>query len=189
MAVSTSMQKTVYYMGEMEYDKKWLSDTVIEADIQNDDAEKLILLSAVKQAFDSQVYIGPRCENTGCVTKGRCPVNRRLGIIILGKKSTMETMETMETTEKGWYSIMIHAYKTGDGEETVFDELIDPADNQLQIELNAWKGSQNRLKGYFAEVKDAQLIAGVKDIMKKAQALDCTADVMAFKSEDYCVQS
>ena len=187
MAVSVPIQKNVYYMGEMEYDKKWLSDKVIEADIQDNDAEKLILLASVKQAFDSQVYIGPRCNDTGCVTKGKCPVNRRLSIIMLGKSN-------METEEKGWRSIMIHAYKTGDLEEAVFDKLIGPTGNPIKIELNAWgvvKGSgdqsvpQNMLKGYFAEVEHADQIEGVKDIMKQARAPDCKADVMALQSDDY----
>ena len=187
MAVSTQIQKNVYYLGEMEYSKKWLLDTVIEADLQDKDAEKLILLSSVKKAFDSQVYIGPRCNDTGCVTKGKCPVNRRLSIIMLGKSS-------METNEKGWRSILIHAYKTGELEEAVFDELIGPTGDPIKIELNAWgvvKGSgdqsvpQNMLKGYFAEVEAAEQITTMKDIMKKALEADCQADVMALQSEDY----
>ena len=187
MAVSVPIQKNVYYLGEMDYSKKWVLDKVIEADIQDNDAEKLILLASVKQAFDSQVYIGSRCNDTGCVTKGKCPVNRRLSIIMLGKSN-------METEEKGWRSIMIHAYKTGDLEEAVFDKLIEPTGSPIKIELNVWgvvKGSgdqsvpQNMLKGYFAEVEHADQIEGVKDIMKQARAPDCKADVMALQSEDY----
>ena len=187
MAVSVPIQKNFYYMGEIEYDKKWLSNAVIEADIQDDDAEKMMLLSAVKQAFDSQVYIGPRCDDTGCVTKGKCPVNRRFIIILLGRKN-------MEREEKGWYSIMIHAYKTGDLEEAVFDKLIGPTGNPMKIELNAGgvvKGSRdqsvphNMLEGFFAEMEDAQQLEGLKDIMKQARAPGCKADVIVLQSEDY----
>ena len=190
MSASVPIQKNVYYLGEMEYSKKWVLDKVIEADLQDNDAEKMILLAFVKQAFDSQIYIGPRCNDTGCVTEGKCPRNRKLSIIMLGRSS-------METEEKGWRSIMIHAYKTGDDlEEAVFDKHIAPSDNPIKIEFNAWgvvKGSedqsvpqmQNMLKGEFAEVEDAEQITTMKDIMKKALAADCQADVMALQSEDY----
>ena len=171
-------------MGEMEYSKKWVSDKLIEANLQDNDTE-MILLMFVKQAFDSQIYIGPRCNDTeGCFTEGKCPLNRKLSIIILGKSS-------METEEKGWRSIMIHAYKTGDVEEAVFDKHID---NPIKIELNAWgvvKGSgdqsvpQNMLKGYFAEVENVEQITTMKEIMKKALAADCQADVMALQTEGY----
>ena len=131
MPVSVPIQKNVYYLGEMEYSKKWVLDKVIEANLQDNDAEKMILLAFVKQAFDSQIYIGPRCNDTGCPIEGKCPLNRKLSIIMLGRSC-------METEENGWRSIMIHAYKTGDDlEEAVFDKLIAPSGNPIKIELNA----------------------------------------------------
>ena len=185
MPILAAPQKnTVYYLGEVEYLKKWLLDQELGDD---DDDKKMRVLAMIKQVFDSQVYKGPRCDNSACVTKGKCPCNRQLNIVLVERAS-------MTTEEKGWRSIMIHAYKTGDLEEAVFDKLIGPTGNPIKIELNAWgvvKGSgdqsvpQNMLKGYFAEVEAAEQITTMKDIMKKALEANCQADVMALQSEDY----
>ena len=189
MAVSVPIQKNVYYLGEMEYNKKWVLDTAKENNIQGKDVEKMMLLSLVKQAFDSQIYIGPRCnsEDTACVTKGKCPVNKKLSIILMGRSD-------METEEKGWRSIIIHAYKTGDLEEAVFDKHIAASGNPIKIKFNleaVVKGSedqsaqQDMLKGEFIEVEDAAMITDMKDLMKTALTDACKADVMALQSEDY----
>ena len=186
MPISAAIQKNVYYLGEIEYKKKWLLDHIIE---DNDD-KKMILLSLVKQVFDSQVYKGPRCNYTDCATKGKCPCNRKLSIIMVERSS-------MATEEKGFRSIMIHAYKTGDDlEEAVFEKHIAPSGNPIKIEFNAlgvMKGSEdqsvpqmeNMVEGGFAEVEHAENITEMKEIMKKALADECQADVIALQSEGY----
>ena len=183
MPVKAAIQKNVYYLGEIEYSKKWVLDHIME---DNDD-KKMILLSMVKQVFDSQVYKGPRCNDTDCATKGKCPRNRALNIILV-KRTAMETEET------AFRSIMIHAYKTGDDlEEAVFEKHIAPSGNPFKIEFNALgviggqssTQMQNMVKGGFAEVELAEDITEMKEIMKKALEDDCQADVMALQSEGY----
>ena len=176
--------QNVYYQGEIEYSKKWVLDHIIE---DNDD-KKMILLSLVKQVFDSQVYKGPRCNDADCATKGKCPRNRKLNIIMV-KQTGMETEET------AFRSIMIHAYKTGDDlEEAVFEKHIASSGNPIKIEFNALGAMtedqsapqmQNMVKGGFAEVELAENITEMKEIMKKALVDDCQADVIALQSEGY----
>ena len=186
LAAATIQKNSVYYLGEIEYSKKWLLDQVLE---DNDDNKKMILVSMVKQVFDSQVYKGPRCNHTDCATEGKCPSNRHLSIIMVERSS-------MATEEIGWRSIMIHAYKTGDLEEAVFDTLKAPSGNPIKIEFNALgvlKESenqsepqmQNMVKGGFAELEDAEQIAEMKDLMKKALTDECQADVMVLQTEGY----
>ena len=187
MPVAVASQKnTVYYLGEIEYLKKWLLDQELE---DNDDKKKMILLGMIKQVFDSQVYIGPRCNETACTTKGKCALNRQLSIILVERSS-------MTTEEKGWRSIMIHAYKKGDLEEAVFETHKALSGNPIKIEFNAvgvLKESegqsgpqmQSMVKGGFAELEDAEQIAEMKDLMKKALTDECQADVMALQTEGY----
>ena len=150
----------------------------------------MILLGMIKQVFDAQVYSGPRCNNTACTTKGKCALNRHLNIILVERAS-------MTTEEKGWRSIMIHAYKKGDDlEEAVFETQKAPSGNPIKIEFNALgvlkeaegqRGPQmqNMVKGGFAELEDAEQIAEMKDLMKKALTDECQADVMALQTEGY----
>ncbi len=183
--LATPQKNTVYYLGEVEYSKKWLLDQVLE---ENDD-KKMILLSMIKQVFDSQVYKGPRCNDTACATKGKCPSNRHLNIILVERSS-------MTTEEKGWRSVMIHAYKTGDLKEAVFETHKAPSGNPIKIEFNALgvlkesEGQtgpqlQNMMKGGFAELEDAEMITDMKEIMKKALTDECQADVIALQTEGY----
>ena len=186
MPVVAALQKnSVYYLGEVEYSKKWLFDQVVE----DDDDKKMILLSMVKQVFDSQVYKGPRCNDTACATKGKCPSNRHLSIILVERSS-------MTTEEKGWRSVMIHAYKTGDLEEAVFETHKAPSGNPIKIEFKALgvlkesEGQtgpqlQNMMKGGFAELEDAEMITEMKELMKKALTDECQADVIALQTEGY----
>ena len=183
MPVREESQKNVYYLGEVECCKKWVLDHMAE---DNDD-KKMILLSLVKQVFDSQVYKGPRCNADDCATKGKCPRNRALNIILV-KRTAKETEETV------FRSIMIHAYKTGDDlEEAVFEKHIARSGNPFKIEFNALGVAggqsstqlQNMVKGEFAEVEDAEQISEMKEIMKKALEDDCPAEVMALQSEGY----
>ena len=150
----------------------------------------MILLGMIKQVFDAQVYIGPRCNETACTTKGKCALNRHLNIILVERSS-------MTTEEKGWRSIMIHAYKTGDDlEEAVFETHKAPSGNPIKIEFSALgvlkepvgqsgPQMQNMVKGGFAELEDAEQIAEMKDLMKKALTDECQADVMALQTEGY----
>ena len=150
--------------------------------------KKMILLSVVKQVFDSQVYKGTRCNEANCSTKGKCPRNRKLNIILVRRKG-------METEEMAFRSVMIHAYKTGDDlEEAVFEKHTAASGNPIKIEFNALgvlTGGQsalqiqNMLKGGFAEMELAEDITEMKEIMKKALADDCQADVIALQSEGY----
>ena len=151
--------------------------------------KKMILLGMIQQVFDSQVYKGPRCNETACTTKGKCPSNRQLNIILVERSS-------MTTEEKGWCSIMIHAYKTGDLEEAVFETHKALSGNPIKIEFNAvgvlkeaegqsGPQMQSMVKGGFAELEDAEQIAEMKDLMKKALTDECQADVMALQTEGY----
>ena len=187
MPVALASQKnTVYYLGEIEYLKKWLVDQVLE---DNDDAKRMILLGMIKQVFDQQVYIGPRCNEATCTTKGKCALNRHLNIILIERSS-------LTTEEKGWRSIMIHAYKKGDLEEAVFETRKAPSGNPIKIEFNAvgvlkepagqsGPQMQNMVKGGLTELEDAEQIAEMKDLMKKALTDECQADVMALQTEGY----
>lgn len=181
-----SKKNTVYYLGEIEYVKKWLVDEALE---DNHDKKSMILLGMIKQFFDAQVYIGPRCEKTACTTKGKCALNRHLNIVLVERS-------TMTTEEKGWRSIMIHAYKKGDLEEAVFETRKASSGNPIKLEFNAMgvlKESQGQsppqiqhmVKGGFAELEDAAQIAEMKDLMKKALTDECQADVIALQTEGY----
>ena len=187
MPVAIASQKNiVYYLGEIEYLKKWLLDQAVE---DNEDKKKMIVLGMIKQVFDSQVYNGPRCNDTACSTKGKCAVHRHLNIVLVERAS-------MTTAEKGWYSIMIHAYKKGDLEEAVFETRKALSGNPIKIEFNAVgvlkeaEGQtgplmQNMVKGGFAELEDAEDIAEMRCLMKKALTDECQADVMAIQTEGY----
>ena len=182
----TPIQTNVYYLGMIVYSKKWLLEQVIE----DSDDKRMILLSIIKQVFDSQVYKGPRCDATDCATKGKCPRNRKLSIMLLERAS-------MATAEKEFASIMLHAYKTGDDlEEAVFTKHIAPSGNPIKIEFSAvgvLKESgdqsgvqmQNMLKGEFSELEDAVMIAEMKDLMKKAVTDECQANVIVLRTEGY----
>ena len=173
MSAATVIKKNVYYMGEMTYDKKWLSAQVIS---KNEDMKKMVLLSIVKQVFDSKVYKGPRCGETGCVTKGKCPANRKL-FIILGEKSVTSM------GGKGYCVIMIHAYKTGDElKEDVFNPLKSLAGNPIKIEFSS---EEEDVEGGFAEVEDVNQIAEMKELMKQALTDESKAEVMALQSDGY----
>ena len=91
---------------------------------------------------------------------------------------------------------MIHAYKTGDLEEAVFETHKAPSGNPIKIEFSALgvltgpvgqnrPQMQNLVKGGFAELEDAEQIAEMKDLMKKALTDECQADVMALQTEGY----
>ena len=180
-----SQKNTVYYLGEIEFLKKWLLDEAFD----NDDKKKMTVLGMIKQVFDSQVYIGPRCNETACTTKGKCALNRHMSIILVERSS-------MTTEEKGWYSIMIHAYKKGDLEEAVFETRKALSGNPIKVEFNALgvlkeptgqsgPQMQNMVKGGLTELEDAEQIAEMKDLMKKALTDECQADVMALQTEGY----
>ena len=185
MPVAIAMKNNVYYLGHVKYNKKWLLDQVIS----NEDEKKQVLLSIVKQVFDSKVYKGPRCGETGCVTKGKCPLNRKFRI-------TMVRRTAMETEEKGWRSVMIHAYKTGEVEETVFESYIAASGNPLKMEFSAvgvLKPEENQsvpnmekmVEGEIAEIEENDDISQMRAIMEKAVRPDCTADVITMHSEGY----
>ena len=91
---------------------------------------------------------------------------------------------------------MIHAYKTGDLEEAVFETHKAPSGNPIKIEFNALgvlkesEGQtgpqvQNMMKGGFAELEDAEMITEMKELMKKALTDECQADVIALQTEGY----
>ena len=177
MPVAPASQKNSgYYLGKVEYSRKWLLDQLVE---DNDD-KKTMLLITIKQVFDAQVYKGPRCNDTACTTKGKCPRNRHLNIVLA--EGVFGT-----TGEKGWCSVMIHAYKKGDLEEAVFETHKTPSGKPVIIDFNIWgqNGSEKMVKGWFAEVEDAAMMTEMKDLMKKALTDACDADVISLQTEGY----
>ena len=184
MPVAIAMKNNVYYLGHVEYNKKWLLDQVIP----DENEKKHVLLKIVQQVLDSKVYKGPRCGETGCVTKGKCPLNRKFRI-------TMVRRTALETEEKGWRSVMIHAYKTGEVEEAVFESHIAPSGNPMKMEFSAMgvlkeenqivPNMQKMVEGEIAEVEENYDISQMRVIMEKAVLPDCPADVITMQSEGY----
>ena len=185
MPVAIASKNNVYYLGHVEYNKKLLLDQVIPNENEH------MLLSIMKQVFDTKVYKGPRCGATGCVTTGKCPLNRKFRI-------TMVRRAVMETEEKGWRSVMIHAYKTGEVEEAVFESYIAPSGNPIKIEFSAVgvlkaeedqivtpPNMQKMLEGDIAEVEENDDISKMRVLMEKAMQPGCTVDVITMQSEGY----
>ena len=66
----------------------------------------MALLSAVKEIFDSKVYMGTRCDGESCEGK-KCPKEREVNIVLLRESATEEMIT---------YGIMLHAYQNSEAD-------------------------------------------------------------------------
>ena len=110
-------------LGEITYKKKWPTEKMSEDD------RKHVLLTCVKEVFDSQVYSGARCNNESCQSK-KCPEHRAINIVMVRHPG----QETTTTTTR---SIMIHAYQTGPEGEGVFQRLMSLQGDPIKLLINA----------------------------------------------------
>ena len=115
--------KEVVYLGEITYKKKWLGEGMSEDD------RKSMVLTTVKEVFDSQIYCGATCNGENCQGK-KCPKDRAINIVMV-RHMGQETVETMTR------SIMIHAYQTGSEGEGVFRRLFSSQGQPIKLLINA----------------------------------------------------
>ena len=169
--------KEVIYLGELKYKKKWLGDSISEDD------RKMAVLSTVKEAFDSQVYCGVRCNGETCEGK-KCPKYRAISIVMIRHRGE----DTEETITR---SIMIHAYQTGPEGEGVFRRLFSAQGEPIRLILHAhdYNEETKQLKldceGFFAQVMNHEQRQDIRRLMKMAVRDESPADAMALYSEDY----
>ena len=169
--------KEVVYLGEITYKKKWPTEKMSEDD------RKHVLLTCVKEVFDSQVYSGARCNNESCQSK-KCPEHRAINIVMVRHPG----QETTTTTTR---SIMIHAYQTGPEGEGVFQRLMLSQGDPIKLLINAHtydeetKQLKRDCQGHIAQVTHEENLKETKKLMKMALREESQADVIALQSEGY----
>ena len=169
--------KEVVYLGEITYGKKWPTETMSEDDRKN------VLLTCIKEVFDSQVYSGARCDNESCPSK-KCPEHRAISIVMVRHLA----QETPTTSTR---SIMIHAYQTGPEGEGVFKRLMSAQGDPIKLLINAHtydeETKQLKLdcKGHIAQVIHEEIRKDTRNLMKMAVREESPADVIALQSEGY----
>ena len=169
--------KEVIYLGEMTYKKKWPTEKM------SDDDRKHVLLTCVKEVFDSQIYCGARCNAESCPSK-KCPEHRAINIVMVRHAEK----ETATTTTR---SIMIHAYQTGPELEGVFQRLMSAQGDPIKLLINAhtYDEETKQLKldcqGHIAQVIHEEMRKDTRSLMKMAVREESPADVIALQSEGY----
>ena len=164
----------VVFIGELSHRKDWLAGV-------SDDQQKMALLSAVKEVFDSKVYNGRRCNGESCAGK-QCPHEREMNIVLLRESATEEMIT---------YCIMLHAFKNSEA-DPVFHISYSARGEPIKyiIRVHTWDADEKKLKidceGFMRQVSDNSQCEETRKLMKDALGDEERAlDVFAMMTEKY----
>ena len=164
----------VVFIGELSHKKDWLGDIP-------EDQQKMAMLSAVKEIFDSRVYNGMRCNGESCEGK-TCPKEREMNIVLLKESNTEEMITRV---------IMLHAYQNSEA-DPVFHVKYSSGGEPIKyiIRVHTYDVDEKTLKidceGFFRQVVDNQQCVETRKLMKNALTdEEHTLDVFALMTEKY----
>ena len=159
----------VVFIGELSHKKDWLGDIP-------EDQQKMVMLSAVKEIFDSRVYKGTRCNGK------KSPKEREMNIVLLRESNTEEMITRV---------IMLHAYQNSET-DPVFRVKYSSGGEPIKyiIRVHTYDVEEKKLKvdceGFLRQVADNSQCTDTRKLMKDALLNEeHTLDVFALMTEKY----